>query len=78
MRRILVVTPQFPYPPHQGASLRNYYIIKGLSQKHRVTLLSFVDPGRQPAKVNVGPLAQRLQGVHLRAGLFGGEILRNV
>jgi glycosyltransferase involved in cell wall biosynthesis len=50
---ILILTPQLPYPPHQGTSLRNFHIIKGLAQRHTVTLLTFthsVDP-------DFGPLA---------------------
>ena len=41
---ILISTPQFPYPPHQGTTLRNYNLIKGLAQRHRVHLHSFGDP----------------------------------
>ena len=39
-RTILIVTPQLPYPPHQGTSLRNFNIIRGLDN-HDVVLLSF-------------------------------------
>lgn len=42
--RILVLTPQFPYPPHQGTTIRNYNLIAGLAQRHEVHLLSFGDP----------------------------------
>lgn len=41
MLRLLILTPQLPYPPQQGTSLRNYYIIRGLSERHQITLLSF-------------------------------------
>jgi glycosyltransferase involved in cell wall biosynthesis len=40
--RILVLTPQLPYPPEQGTSLRNYNILRGLWLRYRVSLLSFV------------------------------------
>jgi sugar transferase (PEP-CTERM/EpsH1 system associated) len=43
-RRILMLTPQFPYPPHQGTTIRNYNLIAGLAQRHEVHLLSFGDP----------------------------------
>lgn len=39
--RILLLTPQLPYPPHQGTSLRNYHILRGLAQAHEIHLLSF-------------------------------------
>jgi glycosyltransferase involved in cell wall biosynthesis len=43
-KKILVLTPQFPYPPHQGTALRNYNLIAGLARRHQVHLLSFGDP----------------------------------
>jgi sugar transferase (PEP-CTERM/EpsH1 system associated) len=42
--KILMLTPQFPYPPHQGTTLRNFNLIAGLAQRHEVHLLSFGDP----------------------------------
>lgn len=43
-KRILMLTPQFPFPPHQGTALRNYNLLVGLAQEHQVHLLSFGDP----------------------------------
>jgi sugar transferase (PEP-CTERM/EpsH1 system associated) len=43
-KKILVLTPQFPYPPHQGTIIRNYNLIAGLAQRHDLHLLSFGDP----------------------------------
>jgi sugar transferase (PEP-CTERM/EpsH1 system associated) len=43
-RKILVLTPQFPYPPHQGTTIRNFNLIAGLARRHEVHLLSFGDP----------------------------------
>ena len=40
---ILILTPQLPYPAHQGTTLRNLHIIKGLAQQHQVTLLSMIE-----------------------------------
>lgn len=42
--RVLILTPQFPYPPHQGTTIRNYNLIAGLARRHEVHLLSFGDP----------------------------------
>ncbi|MCO5183379.1 MAG: glycosyltransferase [Anaerolineae bacterium] len=53
-RTILIVTPQLPYPPHQGTSLRNFNIIRGLANNHDVVLLSF-DEGDS---MDRGPLPQ--------------------
>ena len=38
--RILFLTPQFPYPPHKGTTLRNYNLIAGLAPRHEIDLLS--------------------------------------
>ena len=43
MTSILILTPQLPYPPHQGTSLRNFHIIRGLAEHHEITLLSFLE-----------------------------------
>jgi sugar transferase (PEP-CTERM/EpsH1 system associated) len=43
-RSILILTPQFPYPPHQGTAMRNYNLIVGLARRHDVHLLSFGNP----------------------------------
>lgn len=47
--RLLFLTPQLPYPPHQGGALRNFGLIKGLAQRgHAITLLSFAEAGQPP------------------------------
>ncbi|MFH1486108.1 MAG: glycosyltransferase [Chloroflexota bacterium] len=43
--RILFLTPQLPYPPHKGTSLRNLHLIKGLAASHEVHLLTFAEGG---------------------------------
>ncbi|MBP7998979.1 MAG: glycosyltransferase [Chloroflexi bacterium] len=55
-RTILLLTPQLPYPPHQGTSLRNWHILRGLAQTHRVSLLSFVEPEQTLAAAALQPL----------------------
>ena len=42
-KKLLLLTPQLPYPPEQGTSLRNYHILRGLASHFDVTLLSFVE-----------------------------------
>ncbi|VAW41816.1 hypothetical protein MNBD_CHLOROFLEXI01-2667, partial [hydrothermal vent metagenome] len=44
--KVLLLTPQLPYPPHQGTSLRNFHIIRGLVQACEVSLLSFLEAGQ--------------------------------
>lgn len=52
--RLLLLTPQLPYPPHQGTSLRNFNLIAQLANRHRVCLLTFLEPGQSPD--DAGPL----------------------
>ncbi|MBI3538198.1 MAG: glycosyltransferase [Chloroflexi bacterium] len=42
--KILLLTPQLPYPPQQGTTIRNFHILKHLAQTHTITLLSFGTP----------------------------------
>ena len=39
---ILFLTHSFPYPPNEGIKLMSYYLLKELSKKNSITLLSFV------------------------------------
>ncbi len=39
--RVLFLTPDLPYPPHQGAAIRSFNLIKNLAPRHEIHLLSF-------------------------------------
>lgn len=52
--RLLLLTPQLPYPPHQGTSLRNFNLIAQLAKQHRVCLLTFLEPDQ--SLDDAGPL----------------------
>ena len=54
---ILLLTPQLPYPPHQGTSLRNFHIIRGLAERHSVSLLSFLEPNQSIDEKDIRPLS---------------------
>ena len=43
--KLLFITPQLPFPPHQGTTIRNYNLIASLSQKHTIDLLTFTPTG---------------------------------
>jgi sugar transferase (PEP-CTERM/EpsH1 system associated) len=45
---LLLLTPQFPYPPHQGATLRNFHLLRGLAARHTVDLFSLLAPDDDP------------------------------
>jgi glycosyltransferase involved in cell wall biosynthesis len=42
---ILVLAPQWPDPPRQGAAIRNFHILQYLARRHAVTLLTFEPEG---------------------------------
>lgn len=51
--KLLFLTPQLPYPPHQGTTIRNFNLIKQLAPRHEITLLSF---GAEQELRNADPL----------------------
>jgi sugar transferase (PEP-CTERM/EpsH1 system associated) len=59
--RILLLTPQRPYPPHQGTTLRNFNLIKELAKRHTICVLTFLEPDQEPQKSD--PLAKLCQWV---------------
>lgn len=66
-QRILLLTPQLPYPPHQGTSLRNWHILRGLALTHRVSLLSFVEPNQATDAAALQPLRDVCEVIRLVA-----------
>ncbi len=73
--RILLLTPQFPWPTHQGTTLRNFNLIRQLAQRHEVHLFSILAPGDDPtagpvpelcATITTAPQPQRSTGDRLR------------
>jgi sugar transferase (PEP-CTERM/EpsH1 system associated) len=68
--RLLFLTPQLPFPPTQGAAIRNSHLIAGLSRRHAVDLLTFAPAGHAPGSWPAGtgpvlPGAERLVGLTL-------------
>jgi len=59
--RLLLLTPQLPYPPHQGASLRNFNLIAQLARRHQICLLTFLEP--EQSLDSAGPLREVCQWV---------------
>ncbi|HKP53717.1 MAG TPA: glycosyltransferase family 4 protein [Chloroflexia bacterium] len=58
--RILVLAPQWPDPPRQGAAIRNLHILLYLAQRHRVTLLTFESDGEMD-KSRLEPLCDHVE-----------------
>lgn len=59
--KILLLTPQRPYPPHQGTTLRNFNLIKQLAGQHELHLITFLEPDQTPH--DPGPLPQFCQSI---------------
>ncbi|MCL4264017.1 MAG: glycosyltransferase [Anaerolineae bacterium] len=55
--KLLLLTPQLPYPPQQGTSLRNFHVIRGLVADHEITLLSFLEEGQAAVPDQITPLS---------------------
>ncbi len=59
--KVLFLTPQLPYPPHQGTSIRNYHLLAHLAKRHQVSLCSFL---AQPLEAtDLGPLPTLCEAV---------------
>ncbi len=62
--KVVFLTPQLPYPPHQGAAMRNLALIKHVSVEHDVILLSFApNPISSEAASILGGLCIRLDTI---------------
>lgn len=63
--KLLIVTPQMPYPPRQGTTIRNFNLIRGLAQRHSVDLLTFLAPAEELTADNpLRSLCGRIACVH--------------
>lgn len=60
--KLLLFTPQLPFPPHQGTTIRNFYLIKYLARHHTIDLITFLAPGQQLATDN--PLYQYCRQIY--------------
>jgi len=75
--RLLFLTPQLPFPPHQGTAMRNYGLIAGLAPRHQVHLLSFCSP--EDNLDSARPLHQLCETLHavpqpVRSRLYSGDM----
>jgi sugar transferase (PEP-CTERM/EpsH1 system associated) len=64
--KILFVTPRFPYPPFRGDKLKIYNLIRELSGRHEVTLLSFTQNAEEEGlRSEMEKLCARVETVKL-------------
>jgi sugar transferase (PEP-CTERM/EpsH1 system associated) len=79
--RLLFITDHLPYPPTDGWKIRVFAFLRGLAQRHDITLVSFSRPGDDATAVgrlrelgiNVHVIQRdaRYSPVKLARGLFG-------
>ncbi len=66
--RLLFLTPQLPYPPHQGTTLRNWGLISHLARRgHEIALLSFCDDLAAPIPPELAAICARVETVSMPA-----------
>ncbi|MFQ5854345.1 MAG: glycosyltransferase [Anaerolineae bacterium] len=61
--KLLFLTPQLPYPPHQGTTIRNFHLLAGLAQRHEIALLSFSDGSRRLDDTPLPDLCYRVRTI---------------
>ncbi|NLG27418.1 MAG: glycosyltransferase, partial [Chloroflexi bacterium] len=64
--RILLLTPQMPYPPEQGTAIRNLALVREIAASHPVALLSF-HHGAEPDTRVLSQCCERVVSVRVPA-----------
>ena len=59
--KLLILTPQLPYPAHQGTTIRNFNLIRYLAPRHEITLLSFGTPAELQNAEPLRALCRRIE-----------------
>jgi sugar transferase (PEP-CTERM/EpsH1 system associated) len=59
--KLLLLTPQLPYPPQQGTTIRNFNLIRYLAPRHEITLLSFGTPDELQNAAPLRALCRRIE-----------------
>lgn len=72
---ILLLTPSLPYPPIWGFGIRVYQLIRKLSHRHRVTLLTYAGDPSPDAEENLAAMRGICEHVHVvpAPALFSGK-----
>lgn len=59
--KVLMLTPYLPYPLVSGGQIRTYNLLKNLSKKHKITLVSFVrNSNEKQHLVNLKPYCEKI------------------
>jgi len=65
--KILFLTPQFPYPPHKGTTMRNYYLIANLARVTRLICSPVVESGEALRESPLHAMCRRIESVPVPA-----------
>jgi polysaccharide biosynthesis protein PslH len=65
---LLALTPYIPYPPNFGGSVRIYHLIRQLSRRHRVHLLSFREEVGAGDPLGLEPFCRSITLIPRRVG----------
>lgn len=59
--KILMITPYLPFPLVSGGQIRTYNLLKNLSQKHKITLVSFIRDSQEKQYLqNLKPFCEKI------------------
>ena len=79
---ILFITEKFPYPLDTGGRIRTFHILKGLSQEHRVSLVTTIEQEAQrqyvPELQKVCHEVNVIAAEHETALQLGKKMLKNL
>ena len=63
--KILFLTPQRPFPTHQGTTIRNFNLIRELARRHQIWLLTFLEPTQHPDNGPLDDLCEQVETIPL-------------
>ena len=65
--RILFLSAWYPFPPNNGSRIRIYNLLRGLAQRHDITVLSFADqPNCDPDEPELRQLCSHIEIIPLK------------
>ncbi len=60
--KLLFISSWYPYPPDNGSKLRIYNLLRGLAQRHQITLITFAD---KPQLISPPELTTLCSNIHV-------------
>lgn len=64
--RVLFLSAWYPYPPDNGSKLRIYNLLRGISARHEVSLISFVENDEQVGDKHLPQMLSQVETVPVR------------